>query len=315
MGIPVGRLAPSPTGRLHLGHARSFLAAWWQARRLGGRIVLRLEDLDVARATREYTDDILTDLEWLGLDWDGPPIVQSGGVAAILEFADRLVEMNAAYPCVCQRAEILSAQGAPHAGDAERRYPGTCRDRFTSLAEAERATGRPAGLRFRAPAGAVSFVDGIAGPMAIDVQATVGDFLITRKDRSPAYQLAVVVDDAVGAVTHVLRGEDLLPSTARQILLYEALGLPSPHWFHLPLVCDATGRRLAKRSDDLSLTELRARGVDPRVLVGWIAATCGVDAPPRISATDVVALFDVERIPKRRVCVDDAVIASWLDRP
>lgn len=275
--------------------------------------MLRLEDLDVARAKREYSGEVLRDLEWLGLDWDGAPIVQSEGVAPILAAADHLVETGLAYPCICQRAEILAAQGAPHAGAFEPRYPGTCRDRFATIAEAQRTTGRPAGLRFRARPGLVAFRDGIAGPIGVDVQATVGDFLITRKDQAPAYQLAVVVDDAAECVSHVLRGEDLLPSTARQLLLYEALGKPPPMWFHLPLVCDATGRRLAKRSDDLSLHELREHDVDPRALVAWIASTCGMSTPARISARDAVELFDVARVPKVPVTVHAETIERLMN--
>ena len=271
----VGRLAPSPTGLLHLGHARTFLVAWWRARQVGGRLLMRLEDLDGPRAKPEMGEASLRDLAWLGLDWDGPDYVQSTGVDEIAAAAERLAQRGLAYACVCSRGDVRTAQSAPQLGEQEPRYPGTCRDRYASLAAAEK-TGKPPGPRLRVADGTVAVTDGLLGEHNFDVQAEVGDFLIAKRDRAPAYQLAVVVDDARQAVTEVVRGEDLLPSTARQRLLQQALDLPAVRYLHVPLVLDESGRRLAKREDDLSLAELRAGGTDPRAIVAWAAQSCGI---------------------------------------
>jgi glutamyl-tRNA synthetase len=297
---PVGRLAPSPTGRLHVGHARSFLLAWWHARSRGGRIVLRIEDLDRARVRPGAVEDCLRDLEWLGLDWDGEPLLQSADTAPLQAAALELLARGQAYACTCSRKDIEAALSAPHAGDAETRYPGTCRDRYASPAAAEAETGQSAGIRFRVPPGPVLWEDGLHGTVASDVAAEVGDFLVARRDGVFAYQLAVVVDDARQGVDEVVRGDDLVPSTARQGLLQEALGLPSPRWHHVPLVVDASGRRLAKRDDDLALSTLRAAGADPRLLVAWAARSAGRDVGERVSAAELVegfVLADVARAP------------------
>lgn len=294
----VGRLAPSPTGHLHLGHARSFLVAWWHARSRGGRIVLRIEDLDVDRVKPGMIAETLADLEWLGIDWDGEPLVQSVTSARITDAANELLARELAYPCTCTRSEITSSQSAPHAGDAAARYPGTCRGKWRTLAEAESATGRAACLRFVVRAGPVEVLDGIHGRVAFDVAAQVGDFPIVRRAGSPAYQLAVVVDDAAQGVTEIVRGDDLLESAARQALLQDALGLARPSWWHVPLVTDAAGRRLAKRSDDVSLAALRRAGVDPRVLTGWIARRSGIVEARSAPAGDFAADFQMNRLPR-----------------
>lgn len=302
--LPVGRLAPSPTGLLHLGHARSFLLAYWHVRSRGGRLLLRLEDLDGPRVQPAWIAATLHDLTWLGLDWDGEPELQSANVARIRAAAGELERRGLAYACICTRGE-LRAVSAPHAGDAEPRYPGTCRHRFASRTAAEIATGRHAGLRLAVQPGVVTVEDGFAGTSHWDVHADVGDFLIMRKDDLPAYQLAVVVDDAAQGVTEVLRGDDLLPSAARQWHLQRALGLPTPRWLHVPLVCDASGRRLAKRSDDLSLSELRARGVDARAIVGWVAASAAMSVPERVTAREALPHFDLARVPRSPVVLRD----------
>lgn len=265
----MGRLAPSPTGLLHLGHARTFLLAWWSVRSRGGRIVLRLEDLDGDRAKPEWSDAALRDLEWLGLDWDGPPRLQSDHLNDMLAVADALESEGRAYPCVCSRSDIRSAASAPHGTTGETPYPGTCRDRFASRTHARDCTGLDPGLRFRVPDGPVTFSDGIVGPTSADPSRECGDFLILRRDARPSYQLAVVVDDIAQGITEVLRGDDLLPSTARQELLYRALDHHPPTWLHVPLVHDNGGQRLAKRDASLALAELRAAGTDPRTLATW----------------------------------------------
>jgi glutamyl-tRNA synthetase len=298
----VGRLAPSPTGSLHVGHARSFLLAWWHARSRGGRIVLRLEDLDTDRAKPGMVEQALEDLAWLGLDWDGEVLVQSQGAHRLDEAVQSLLTRGLAYPCVCTRAEIAASQSAPQEGVArELRYPGTCRDRFDSLADAERATGRSPAVRLRVEPGRIRVDDGFAGSCTFEVEQEVGDFPVARRAGAAAYQLAVVVDDAHAGVNEVVRGDDLLPSAARQILVQRALGLPHPRWFHVPLVVDEGGRRLAKRTDALALAELRAQGVDPRRIVAWIAQRSGLTVEGPVGAQECIDRFDLARVPKTPV--------------
>lgn len=312
---PVGRLAPSPTGLLHLGHARSFLLAWWSVRARGGRIVLRMEDLDGPRARPEMIDAALVDLTWLGLDWDGPMLLQSSGAERLRAEAGRLSDLGAAYPCICSRADVRAALSAPHEGDVEVRYPGTCRDRFGSREDARKLTGKDASLRFRVPDGETLVKDEIRGEQSFDVGGTVGDFMVMRRDGTPAYQLAVVVDDAAQGVTEVLRGDDLLPSAARQILLQRALGLTSPRWLHVPLVVDASGRRFAKRADDLSLAELRERGVDPRRIVAWAAGVSGLDGDERMTPEQCLKDFSLARLPRDPVRLTAAELAMLKTAP
>ncbi|MFN0009017.1 MAG: tRNA glutamyl-Q(34) synthetase GluQRS [Planctomycetota bacterium] len=299
--VPIGRLAPSPTGFLHLGHARSFLLAWWQARSRGGRIVLRLEDLDADRVKPGMAEQAIADLEWLGLDWDGEVVVQSRGKHRLDAAVASLIERGLAYPCVCTRAEIAASQSAPHADAGEPRYPGTCRDRFPSIEEAERVSGRSPAVRFRVAPGRVRIDDGFAGTTEFDVEREVGDFPVARKAGAAAYQLAVVVDDAHAGVTEVVRGDDLLSSAARQLLVQRALALPHPRWFHVPLVVDEGGRRLAKRTDALALHRLRERGIEPERVVAWIANRSGIEVGSTASARECAARFDLARVPRTPV--------------
>ncbi|HEU4579520.1 MAG TPA: tRNA glutamyl-Q(34) synthetase GluQRS [Polyangiaceae bacterium] len=302
---PVGRLAPSPSGRLHLGHARTFALAWAQARSRGGRVVLRLEDLDQSRCRPEHVQRTLRDLEWLGIEWDGPVLYQSQRLEPLREAAARLERMGVAYRCICTRADLEQAVQAPQRGVSELRYPGTCRAR--GLDQQSALPGRSA-LRFRVPEGPISFSDGIAGPQSFDVSAEVGDFAISSRTNVPSYQLAVVVDDAEQGVTEVFRGDDLLSSTPRQILLQQALGLPRPEWFHAPLVLDAQGRRLAKRADDLSLETLRESGVDARAILGWVGGSAGLAVPERITATELASAYDLTHLCRRPVSLSEADI-------
>jgi glutamyl-tRNA synthetase len=306
----VGRLAPSPTGYLHLGHARSFLLAWWHARASAGRIVLRLEDLDEGRVKPGMAEQCVRDLEWLGLDWDGPIHVQSRDLEPYDGAVRELLERGLAYPCVCSRREIEAAQSAPHPGQEKGRYPGTCRGRWRTIEEAERESGRPAAARLVVEPGELRLVDAFAGPFSAEPSREVGDFPIARREHAPAYQLAVVVDDARVGVTDVVRGDDLLPSAARQWLVQRALALPHPRWWHVPLVVDETGRRLAKRSDDLALAELRARGVRAESVVAWVARRSGIaDAEPA-PASAFVTRFDMKNVPRETVAVDAAAIGE-----
>lgn len=307
----VGRLAPSPTGSLHLGHAYAFTLAWWKARGQGGTVKLRFDDLDGERARTAFVDAIQRDLEWLGLDWDGPPVLESSRVEALNARALELLNRGLAYPCVCTRGELVDI-AAPHGG--EPRYDGRCRGRFSSLEQATRETGRHPALRFVAPPGEVEFVDENFGRQSLDVQASVGDFPIRRRDGVPAYQLAVVIDDSLDGVTEVVRGRDLLESTARQILLQRALGLGLPRTFHVPLVCDPSGKRLAKRDRPRSLEELRARGVDPRQVISWIARSAGnilrKQDEQRWTARELTSLFRPEKVGTRDVLVEDDSLDS-----
>lgn len=306
--VPVGRLAPSPTGRLHLGHARTFALAWAHVRRRGGRVVLRMEDLDASRCRTEWASGILEDLEWLGLDWDGPVVYQSSRIEALREASRELERSGAAYACVCTRADLKSAPSAPQRGSEEQRYPGTCRERFASAAAARAATGRAPAVRFRVPSGPLGFVDAIAGPRSYDVDAEVGDFVICNRADIPAYQLAVVVDDAEQEVNEVFRGDDLLSSTPRQIALQRALGLREPVWHHVPLVLDAAGRRLAKRADDLSLATLREHGADPRAIVSWVGASAGFVVCERSTAHQLADAFDLSLLRREPVVLSEEAI-------
>lgn len=299
--VAVGRLAPSPTGYLHLGHARSFLIAWWHARSRGGRIVLRMEDLDVERVKPGMIEAAIEDLRWLGLDWDGEPWLQSRGVDAINRAANDLLRRGLAYPCICTRKEIQAAMSAPQGDSTDSIYPGTCRGRYSSIAAAEQAAGRPAALRFAVPDRLIHIEDGIQGVHEFDARAAIGDFPILRRLAMPAYQLAVVVDDAGQGVNEVVRGADLLESCARQWLLQEALGYAHPRWWHVPLVTDAACRRLAKRSDDLSLAQLRREGADPGQIVAWVARSVGIDVNAPVDARALIAQFDIARLLRAEV--------------
>lgn len=307
----VGRLAPSPTGLLHLGHARSFLLAWWQARSRSGRVVLRMEDLDGPRVEPRFVSAALRDLEWLGLDWD-EWLLQSERQEQLQHALGKLVDRGLAYPCICSRAAVRAAQSAPQQGTLEPRYPGTCRGRFASAEQARRAGGQEVGYRFVVERGSVEVDDGFSGRHAFDVHGAVGDFMIGRRDGTPAYQLAVVVDDAAQSVTEVVRGDDLLPSAARQILLLRALGLEVPSYFHVPLVLDAEGRRLAKRHNDLSLAELREQGVDPRVIVQWVAASAGLPSSDRLSARELTPFFQMKSVPRTSVTLGEQTLKRLL---
>jgi glutamyl-tRNA synthetase len=262
-----GRLAPSPTGYLHLGHARTFWTAQERAVRAGGALVLRIEDLDPARSRPEFLHGITEDLRWFGFQWqEGPdvggsfePYTQSERMSLYAAALGHLQRVGAVYPCACSRQDVLRALSAPHAGEDEPVYPGTCRDRAGTFPSGARVN-----WRFRVPDGrAVAFLDGRLGPQAFVAGKDFGDFVVWRHDGVPSYQLAVAVDDALMRITEVVRGEDLLRSTARQILLYEALGYAAPAFYHCPLLADAEGNRLAKRHAALSLRQLREQGRQP----------------------------------------------------
>jgi glutamyl-tRNA synthetase len=260
--------------------------------------VLRLEDLDVDRSRPEYADAARRDLEWLGLDWDRERL-QSEGLERIRAAAAQLVDDGRAYPCVCSRGDVRRSASAPHG--KEPRYPGTCRGRYTSLEQAERLSHKAAGLRFRSDDEEYAFDDGLCGHQRENLARVSGDFLVLRRDKHPAYHLAVVVDDAFDEVTEVVRGDDLLDSTPKHLALGRALGLPTPNYFHVPLVTGPDGVRLAKRAPRLSLAQLRTRGVDPRSVVAWAARSAGLDDDGACSARELATGFDFSRVPRSTV--------------
>ena len=318
-----GRFAPSPTGPLHLGNARTALLSWLAARAGGGRYAMRVEDLDMARVRPGLEARILDELRWLGMDWDegpdvgGPaaPYRQSERLAGYAEALGRLRAAGLVYPCFCSRAEVAAAAHAPHGpSDEGPRYPGTCAALSTEEAR-HRSLARKPSWRFRAQAGPVRFEDGVHGPCAVDVAAEVGDFVVARADGVPAYQLAVVVDDAAMGITDVVRGDDLLASTGRQLLLYRALGAAPPRFAHVPLVVGADGERLAKRHGALSLGELRTRGADPREVAGLLAELSGLaPAGARVAPADLVAGFSLARLPRAPAVLPAARVAALAHR-
>jgi glutamyl/glutaminyl-tRNA synthetase len=268
-----GRLAPSPTGYLHLGHARTFWIAHHRARAVGGKLVFRNEDLDHQRCKPEFVQAMYEDLRWLGLDWDeGPdvgglfaPYSQSQRSDIYLECWRRLRDGGFIYPCSCSRKDLERALQAPHEDDDEIPYPGTCREKINTATQWD----SPAGIswRFRVPDGEeITFHDLCFGPQRFTAGRDLSDFLIWRRDDIPAYQLAVVADDEAMQITEVVRGADLLKSTARQLLLIRALGHFEPKYFHCPLLRDEKNVRMAKRHDALSLRTLRSQGTDPEAL-------------------------------------------------
>lgn len=251
-----GRIAPSPTGYLHVGHAITFWRAQERCRERNGQLVLRIEDLDAHRCGPEFRDAIAEDLRWFGLSWDEGPYVQSERRSLYIAAFEKLRAAGVIYPCTCSRRDVVSAAGAPHAENDEPIYPGTCRTKAAADAAVN--------WRFRVPDGEpLRFHDGGFGMQTASAGRDFGDFLVWRKDGVPAYQLAVVVDDADMQITEVVRGADLLVSTFRQLLIYRALGLEPPAFYHTPLITDSSGKRLAKRDAALSLRALRARGVSP----------------------------------------------------
>jgi glutamyl/glutaminyl-tRNA synthetase len=276
-----GRLAPSPTGFLHAGHARTFWIAQERSIAAGGTLVLRNEDLDSSRSRPEFVAAMTEDLRWFGLRWqEGPdcggpfgPYSQSERRECHAQSFEKLKAKGLVYPCCCSRQDVLRALQAPHAGNEEPIYPGTCRPALSSTGLTNNTDGsKPANWRFRVPDNEViEFEDGGFGPQRFVAGKDFGDFVVWSHDDAPSYQLAVVADDAAMQITEVVRGADLLLSTARQLLLYRALDLQPPSFYHCPLVANNAGQRLAKREAALSLRALRAEGFTPEA----IRQTCG----------------------------------------
>lgn len=298
-----GRFAPSPSGRMHLGNAWSSLLAWLSVRSQGGTMVLRLEDLDRARCKPAFCAWVEEDLRWLGLDWDegglggGALYRQSLRDEAYRAALEQLAAKDLLYPCFCTRGQ-LHAASAPHRSDGDVIYPGTCRE-LTDEERAERAKMRKPAVRIRVPDEEIGFVDRLQGAYSENLAQMCGDFILRRSDGVFAYQLAVVVDDAAMGVTEVVRGQDLLTSTPRQIYLQRLLGFDTPSYCHVPLLCAADGRRLSKREADLTLQALRKNGVAPETIVGRLAYAAGlIDRPEPITPRELVPLYAVEKLPR-----------------
>lgn len=312
----IGRLAPSPTGYLHLGNAWAFLCAWLGARSAGGRLILRVEDIDPQRSRTELALTLMEDLRWLGLDWDEGPYYQSERLAGYAAALENLRERGLVYPCFCTRKELRSLAGAPQQGDGlagEGVYPGICRN----LSEAERrerlGSGRNFSWRLRVcsdgaagggslPPEFLRIDDLVMGRVSFSTGQAGGDFALCRSDGVFAYQLAVVLDDIAMGVNQIVRGADILYSTPRQLYLYSLLGAVPPAYAHIPLLLDHEGERLAKRHASISLRALRAAGVRPQAVVGWLAAWSGLaDTGGRfrpLAANELLPGFSFAKIRK-----------------
>jgi glutamyl-tRNA synthetase len=348
-----GRLAPSPTGALHLGNARSFLIAWLSVRSRGGSLLLRMEDLDHPKVKSAAAAQALEDLRWLGLDWDegpdvgGPhaPYVQTQRIARYADALEKLrwpgrsagghllmaqtcprdgahgppsnntTQTGFIYPCVCARRDVEAGQSAPHAGEDGLRYDGHCRDRFATYEEAAATLppGRLPAWRFRVePEDETTFDDGVHGPQRERVAETTGDFVIARHAQGAGYMLAVVVDDAAMGVNEVLRGDDLMPATHRQLLLYRALGLTPPRFVHVPLVVAPDGRRLAKRHGDTRIATLRQLGLRPEQIIGLLAWWSGwAKWGEELTLAELLSRYDLAQLPHQPVVLTDE-IKKWL---
>lgn len=311
-----GRFAPTPSGRMHLGNVFAALVAWLSARAAGGEMVLRVEDLDPRAASREHAELLMDDLRWLGLDWDEGPFWQHERGALYDEAIERLARAGLTYPCFCSRAE-LHAASAPHASDGTPVYAGTCR----GLSEGEvarRAAVRPPATRLRVPdaddpGGTIEFCDLAFGPRREVLARECGDFLVRRSDGVVAYQLAVVVDDALMGVTQVVRGRDLLGSCARQIYLCRLLDLDPPEYGHVPMLVAPDGRRLSKREKDLDLGVLRERGVPAERVVGALAAAAGLaEAGCEATPAELAGSFSWARLRREDVVADEALLGRML---
>ena len=310
MSVYRGRYAPSPTGEMHLGNAWTALLAWLHARSHEGRFVLRVEDLDPDRSKPIYEAQLLQDLRWLGLDWDeGPdvggafgPYRQSERLAGYRRLLETLRQEKRLYACACTRAELSA--GAPHPGEQGRPYSGVCRERQLPF------DGHYS-LRIRTSHQLYGFQDERYGWYQQDLSAAVGDFVVRRADGVPAYQLAVAADDAAMGITHVVRGDDLLDSTPRQLFLYEVFDSRPPAFLHVPLLVDESGRRLSKRQRDLSITSLRSKGIEAETIIGYLAWKAAlIDAWRPVAARRLIPLFNVAKLPANPVVVRETLTKS-----
>ena len=303
-----GRFAPSPTGRMHLGNVFCALLSWLSAKSQGGEWVLRIEDLDPQRSKKDYALQLMDDLQWLGLPWDGEPVWQSQRGDIYEEYLLSLTNMGLTYPCYCTRADIMATQ-APHETDGRVVYKGTCRP---SVAHHSPLTAHRSPLeattRLIIPDCTIPFTDGHYGKHDINLAEHCGDYIIRRKDGAWAYQLAVVVDDALMGVTEIVRGRDLLLSSPQQIHLRELL-FPSPltvDFFHHPLLCNAEGQRLCKRDKSMDLEYLRGTGITPQEIIGKLAYLAGLtDTTTPITPSELLPLFSWDKVPTEDIILDN----------
>lgn len=296
----IGRFAPSPSGRMHLGNIFSALMAWCSVRSQNGTMLLRIEDLDPDRCRAEYAEQLKKDLLWLGLDWDAESTPQSQRAPVYAEYFDSLAQRGLVYPCYCTRNELHTAS-APHASDGQLIYPGTCR----ALTEAQRAekTKAPA-WRVTVPDKTVRFTDGVFDVQTENLAKDCGDFILRRSDGVYAYQLAVVVDDGEAGVTEIVRGCDLLSSTPRQLWLQKQFGFAAPVYFHVPLLIAPDGRRLSKRDRDLDLGALQSR-FSAEELIGRLAFAAGLTETDKpVSAKELADIFDWKYIRKEPIVIE-----------
>jgi glutamyl-tRNA synthetase len=320
----VGRLAPSPTGALHIGNARSFLLAWLSVRQQSGALILRIEDIDSPRVKPWAQSQTLEDLRWLGLDWDygpdvgGPhaPYIQTGRAAKYHAVLERLIADRVVYRCYCSRSEVAEAASAPHETAnllpplEGAIYPGTCRQR-QDVEGGAGALASQSGYawRWRFAAGVSQWNDALLGKQSANPASQLGDFVIGKSDLTPAYQLAVVVDDYDMGVTEVVRGCDLVPSTYRQLAIQQHFGWPSPRYVHLPLITGQDGRRLAKRHGDSRLSHYRQRGVAPQRIVGYLAWSVGlVDHLEPLMPSELIGLLDWKKVQSAPTIFDERLI-------
>lgn len=314
----IGRLAPSPTGAQHLGNARTFLVAWLACRQAGGRLLLRIEDLDTPRTKLGAAEQAIEDLRWLGLDWDDSSskrsfTVQSNREERYAQILEQLKERNLVYPCTCSRSEVEQAASAPHESVLDGTiYPGTCSHRTSFDAVDLDRSGQKYAWRFRMPSGVHEWTDVLFGAQSLNAKELLGDFVVGRSYGVTAYQLAVVIDDHDFGINHVVRGNDLIFSTYRQNAIYDALAWSPPSWLHVPLVVGTDGRRLAKRHGDTRLSMYREQGVLPEQIIGYLAETLGLmKNASAISALELLASLGLnndwlDRMTKNNVVFDPA---------
>ncbi|MBE6702346.1 MAG: tRNA glutamyl-Q(34) synthetase GluQRS [Ruminococcaceae bacterium] len=301
----VGRFAPTPSGRLHLGNLMCAMLSWLSAKAAGGKVILRIEDLDAARCPfmGENTKYLLDDLAWMGLAFDGEVLWQSGRSAIYDTFLDKLKEKDLLYPCYCSRAELHAAT-APHRADGVPKYDRKCWYRLQN-GEPPPRDRKPA-LRVKVPNEIFGFVDGLQGEYSENLEADCSDFVVRRSDGVYAYQLAVVVDDGLSGVSEIVRGNDLLDSTPRQMFLQKIFGFSHPVYRHIPLLTDANGRRLSKREGDGCMERVRAAYPDPAPVIGALAAALGLlPSPESMRLKDLISLFDWSKIPRGAVLLPE----------
>ncbi|XPV75708.1 MAG: tRNA glutamyl-Q(34) synthetase GluQRS [Desulfovibrio sp.] len=313
------RLAPSPTGYMHLGNIWSFLLCWLLVRSKSGTVVLRMEDIDPARSRDEFVQGIIEDFAWLGLDWDeGPacsgedslsgPFFQSQRLEEYGRVLKKFQQQGHVYPCFCTRKELRELAGAPHGPDACTVYPGLCRDLTEQECDLKRKNGRNPSLRMRCPQDIVSFQDMLHGEVSLNIDQCGGDFPVRRSDGVFAYQLAVVLDDIAQGITHIVRGDDILHCTPRQVYLYELLGAKVPEYAHIPLVLDHENERLAKRHKSLEVRQLRESGVTADAICGYLAYRAGlIPELKKVAASSLVAGFDICNISLEPVVLPENI--------